>query len=117
LRNAFRLPSTAAAHDAWEEFAAALDDDFNTPEALAMLHEWASRGAHDVLRNGLDVFGLGTLAELPAAPPGVVELAERRRDARERRDFESADRLRVEIEEAGWDVRDVRDGFQLVPKT
>jgi cysteinyl-tRNA synthetase len=117
LRNAFRLPSAAAAQDDWEEFATALDDDFNTPEALAILHEWASRGAHGVLRDGLEVFGLGTLAELPTAPPGVVHLAERRRDARERRDFGAADRLRAEIEVSGWEVRDVRDGFQLVPKT
>ncbi len=116
LRNAFRLPS-APVQDGWEEFAAAPDDDFNTPAALAILHEWASHGAHGVLCAGLEVFGLGTLAELPAAPPRVVQLAERRRDARERRDFEVADRLRAEIEEAGWDVRDVRDGFQLVPKT
>ena len=39
-------------------------------------------------------------------------------DARERKDFAEGDRLRDEIEAAGWEVRDVdaEPGFQLVPK-
>jgi cysteinyl-tRNA synthetase len=45
-------------------------------------------------------------------------LARRRAEARERRDFGEGDRLRDEIEAAGWEVRDVdaEPGFQLVPK-
>ena len=31
-------------------------------------------------------------------------------------DFEEEDRLRTEIAAAGWVVRDVAEGFQLVPK-
>jgi cysteinyl-tRNA synthetase len=97
----------------WDSFAAALEDDFNTPEALAVMHRWRD---HELLRRGLDVFGLASLAELQEAPPEVVELAERRRQARAERDFHEADRLREEIEAAGWEARDVADGFQLVPK-
>jgi cysteinyl-tRNA synthetase len=44
----------------------------------------------------------------------VVALAERRIAARSAREFEEADRLRAEIEAAGWDVRDEADGFRLV---
>ena len=36
--------------DAWERFAAALDDDFNTPAALAVMHEWRD---HELLRRAL----------------------------------------------------------------
>jgi cysteinyl-tRNA synthetase len=97
----------------WEAFAAALEDDFNTPDALAVLHGWRD---HELLRRALDVFGLASLAEGVDAPAEVVELAERRRAARAARDFEEADRLRAEIEAAGWEARDVADGFQLVPK-
>jgi cysteinyl-tRNA synthetase len=43
-------------------------------------------------------------------------LAERRAEARAAREFEEADRLRREIEAAGWEVRDVANGFQLVPR-
>jgi cysteinyl-tRNA synthetase len=97
----------------WETLAAALEDDFNTPEALAVLHGWRD---HDLLRRALGVFGLASLAEGVAPPPEIVELAERRSQARAARDFDEADRLRAEIEAAGWEVRDVADGFQLVPK-
>src|SRR4051794_38505774 len=97
----------------WDAFAHALEDDFNTPEALAVLHGWRD---HDLLRRALEVFGLASLAEAADAPREIVELAERRRDARAARNFDEADRLRSEIEAAGWEARDVADGFQLVPK-
>ena len=96
--------------------ARALDDDFNTPEALALFHDWRSRGETASLRWGLGLFGLESLAEAATAPPELVELAERRSEARGRGEFDEADRLRQEIEANGWVVRDVADGFQLVPK-
>jgi len=114
FREVFRNPSEPAPDGAWERFAAALDDDFNTPEALAVMHEWRD---HELLRRALAVFGLDSLAEQEEAPAEVVSLAERRQEARARRDFEAADRLRAEIEETGWDVRDVPAGYQLVPRT
>ena len=113
FREVFRAPSQRAPEDAWERFAAALDDDFNTPDALAVMHEWRD---HDLLRRGLDVFGLASLAESREAPGELVDLARRRDEARARRDFQEADRLREEIGRAGWEVRDVSDGFRLVPK-
>jgi cysteinyl-tRNA synthetase len=113
FREVFRAPSQPAAEDAWERFAAALDDDFNTPEALAVMHEWRD---HELLRRALGVFGLDSIAESREAPGELVDLARRREEARSRRDFQEADRLREEIGRAGWDVRDVSDGFRLVPK-
>jgi cysteinyl-tRNA synthetase len=56
------------------------------------------------------------LAETAAAPAELVALAEQREAARAGRDFDEADRLRSEIESRGWEVRDVEDGFQLVPR-
>jgi cysteinyl-tRNA synthetase len=113
FREVFRNPSEPAPEGAWERFAAALDDDFNTPDALAVIHEWRD---HDLLRRALDVFGLGSLAESEEAPVELIELAEQRQQARDRGDFAEADRLRREIEAAGWEVRDVADGFRLVQK-
>jgi cysteinyl-tRNA synthetase len=113
LREVFRNPSEPAPAGEWERFAAALDDDFNTPEALAIMHSWRD---HDLLRRALDVFGLASIAEQREAPPEVIELAERREQARVERNFDEADRLRAEIEAAGWEARDVADGFQLVPR-
>jgi cysteinyl-tRNA synthetase len=114
LREVFRGPTQPAAEGAWGRFTAALEDDFNTPDALAVMHEWRD---HELLRRALDVFALGSLAVHVAAPPEVVRLAEERVVARERKDWTEADRLRDEIAAAGWEVRDVASpaGFLLVP--
>jgi cysteinyl-tRNA synthetase len=115
FRDVFRSPSEAAPEGAWERFAAALDDDFNTPEALAVMHEWRD---HELLRRALAIFSLDSLAEQQSAPAEVVALAEQRVAARAAGDWGEADRLRAAIEDAGWVVRDVAGdgGFQLVPK-
>src|SRR3954447_22085960 len=60
LRNAFTLEGEPVEEGRWSAFAAALDDDFNTPEALAIMHSWRD---HDLLRRALGVFGLASLAE------------------------------------------------------
>jgi cysteinyl-tRNA synthetase len=111
LRDVFRGSSEPAPDGAWHRFAAALEEDFNTPAALAVMHEWRD---HDLLRQALGIFGLESLAEDEQAPAEVVELAERRILARTAREFDEADRLRGEIEASGWDVRDEADGFRLV---
>jgi cysteinyl-tRNA synthetase len=113
FREVFRNPGAPAGVDAWSELVDALEDDFNTPAALAVMHGWRDP---ELLRRALEVFGLASLADAEKAPSEIVELAERRRAAREARDFGEADRLRLEIEAAGWEARDVADGYQLVPK-
>jgi len=113
FREVFRGRSEPAAADEWERFEAALEDDFNTPDALAVMHGWRD---HELLRRALDIFGLASLAERHDAPPEIVELAKQRQEARAARDFDEADRLRAEIEAAGWEARDAADGFQLVPR-
>ena len=113
FREVFRNPSEPAAEAEWDRVVAALDDDFNTPDALAIMHGWRD---HELLSRGLGLFGLGKLAETSDAPASVVALSKRRQQARAERDFDEADRLRAEIESAGWMVRDVDDGFRLVPK-
>jgi cysteinyl-tRNA synthetase len=116
FRDVFRGDPVPAPDGAWERFAAALDDDFNTPEALAELHDWRD---HELLLRALEVFGLDSLAEQADAPEDVRALARDRADARAAGDWAEADRLRGEIEARGWVVRDVagNGGFQLVPRT
>ena len=113
FRNVFRSESAPVGE--WEPFARALDEDFNTPDALAVMHGWRD---HELLGRGLEVFGLESLGESREVPAELQELARKRVDARVQRDFDEADRLRAEIEQAGWEVRDVEaePGFQLVPK-
>lgn len=115
LRNAFTLPEAVDDEAGWERFTAALDDDFDTPAALAVLHDWASSGQLGLLRRGLAIFGLDSLAEREEAPPEVVDLADRRAAARVERDFATSDALRDELAALGWEMRDRPDaGYDLV---
>ena len=53
---------------------------------------------------------------MPATPPDAITgLARARADARAARDFATADRLRAEIEAAGWKVVDRGTDFRLSP--
>ncbi|HEV7585583.1 MAG TPA: DALR domain-containing protein, partial [Solirubrobacteraceae bacterium] len=105
-----------------DAFFDALARDFNTPEALSVLNEWIREASRwespgdSQLREMLGVLGLESLlAPVAAAPEEVLELARRRDQARTERDFAAADRLRAEISEHGWEVRDGADGFELLP--
>jgi cysteinyl-tRNA synthetase len=100
----------------WDAFTEALDDDFNTPAALALMHEWRSAGRLDLLMRAMLLFGL-EWPRHPEAPAEVMELADARFAARASRDFEEADRLRAEIEALGWEMQDMPDGgFRLVAR-
>ena len=99
-----------------ERLVEKLDEDFKTPDALAVFHDWRARGLLADLRWGLRLFGLDSVAETVEPPAEVVELARRRMQSRDRGDWAEADQLREEIESTGWRVRDVAGDFQLVPK-
>jgi cysteinyl-tRNA synthetase len=116
LRNALRGEPRVTGD--WDELGAVLDDDFNTPAALAIFHRWAREGALGELQRGLAIFGLGSLGDTVEAPDEIVALARARTEARAARDFAESDRLRDEIAAAGWEVRDTPGapgGFELVP--
>jgi cysteinyl-tRNA synthetase len=114
FRNVFRSPSEPVGD--WADLEAALDDDFNTPEALAVLHGWRD---HDLLRQAFGIFGLESIGEVEEAPAEVAERAAKRREARDAKDFAEADRLRDEIATAGWEVRDVAEppGYRLIRRS
>ncbi len=103
-------------HDgpSWDEFVAVLDDDFNTPAALAVMHEWRRARNLDLLGDALQLFGLAFAVS--EAPLAVKQLARRRLEARAAGDYAEADRLRAELDAAGWEVRDEPAGYRLVPK-
>ena len=99
----------------WERLAEFLDDDFNTPAALALMHDWRSRGLAEDLVRALELFGLDGLTSTSDVPEQIEALAARRQRARDAGDFAESDRLRDEIAAAGWEVRDTPDGYDLYP--
>jgi cysteinyl-tRNA synthetase len=125
LRNSdveYAARQTVAAHR--EAFFDALRNDFNTPKALAALFELIS----DVNREGfsadvepalaemLEVIGFEHLLEDEApVDEALLRLAAERDEAWRTRDFDRADRVRDELRERGYEVRDTPDGPELVP--
>jgi cysteinyl-tRNA synthetase len=115
FRTAFRVAAQRSDAPPWEDFVAALEDDFNTPVALKLLHEWRAAGQLELLERGLRIFGLDISAEVGPVPEEVTRLAERRAAARANGDFKLADDLRQEIVRFGWEVQDVAEGYRLIP--
>jgi cysteinyl-tRNA synthetase len=119
-------PETEALAEHAERFWDHLADDFNTPAARGVLFEWV-REANRRLDRG-ETVGVGTLRELlwalgleslfdedDSADPEAERMMAEREEARAAKDFEWADRLRDELAERGWQVRDTAEGPRLVP--
>jgi cysteinyl-tRNA synthetase len=108
-----------------EAFFDALSDDFNTPQARAILFDWVSE-ANRALDAGaavalgrlpemLHALGLESLLEAEdEAPEELQRLASERDEARAARDFERADEIRDRLAGEGWEIRDTPDGARLV---
>jgi cysteinyl-tRNA synthetase len=117
------------------EFVEAMDDDLNTPRALAALHEVmregnnayadsddsALRGALGAVRGMLDVLGLdpfdpawsgdGGGDQFRGVVDALVTIAlEQREAARARRDWAAADAVRDQLKQAGVVVEDTPYG-------
>jgi len=110
-----------------DAFLDALANDFNTPAALAAMFVWineanargAGVGDRD-LREMLALLGLESLEATKAATdlahsdPEAHQLLERRELARSARDFATADRIREQLRERGWELRDGPEGPELI---
>jgi cysteinyl-tRNA synthetase len=112
FREALVLPEREAP-DEWDRVEAALEDDFNTPEVLAVLHDWGGRGARGLLARGLELFGFDVSFPVPA---DVDEWRRAREEARAARDYAAADAARDRIAAAGWGVTDHSGGTAVWPR-
>lgn len=103
-------------------FEAFIGDDLDMPKAVALAWELVKddgQTAADKKATLLDfdlVFGLNLKAtemvkkEIPAE---VTAIAEVREKARQAKDWSRADKLRVEIEDKGFKIKDTDTGFEL----
>ncbi len=127
--------SGEVAHKKAEEFANALDDDFNTPQALSVFFDVLSRAGKDnfdqgkllgVLLDMDEVFGLGFKDITPAEiieydgvriknesagelSPEIFQLILEREKAREKKDWEKSDELRRTIGAMKYIIEDGED--------
>jgi cysteinyl-tRNA synthetase len=100
-----------------ERFWRAVNDDLDTPQALAILHELdrdesLPAAARFTSVAAFDRFlGLDLAAEVgQVLPDGAAELIAARERARAARDFAAADRLRDQLAAMGIEVTDTRGG-------
>jgi cysteinyl-tRNA synthetase len=115
-------------------FEAAMDDDFNTPQALGVLFDMARALAErrDAGRRepGGFVAGVAELTSLagslgllvhlepPSGPPGEVQrLVAERAEARKRRDWRRSDEIRDRLSDLGWTVEDTPAGPRVFQGT
>jgi len=115
----------------------ALFSDLNTPEALGRcfrlvreLSEAFERGEYEgkheamnEIRRGFqatcDAFGLVVEPKdesTEEAPAEIQDLAQRRWEAKQGKDWPLADQLRDELLAQGWTVKDGKDGYEVVPE-
>lgn len=122
-----------------KRFRAAMDDDFNTALALSdlfgLFKDIKSRllqgdksCADDVKQiidcyNTLDLFRLtpdgyfSSLAKIVGAlPKEIEELAKRRWEAKQAKNWAEADALRAELDSLGYTVKDNKDGYTVSKK-
>ncbi len=105
------------------EFHAALDDDLNTPRALAILHEMLAdtNDAKETLalvKQCDTVLGLGLTTAMVSTRggennPAITEMARKYGELRSNKQFIQSDALRKEIEVLGYSIRDTKDGSRI----
>jgi cysteinyl-tRNA synthetase len=105
------------------EFRAAMDDDLNTPQALAILHEMLADGGNPkekltLVKQCDTVLGLGledAMADASVAEndPKIAEMARIYANLRGNKQFIQSDALRKEIEALGYSIRDTKDGSRI----
>ncbi len=108
-----------------QRFQQAINDDLNTPQALAVL--WGlvksnipREDKYDLMLSFDEVLGLG-LSALPVQQTGlqlpreVKSLLGEREKLRKEGKFKEADRIREEIEKKGWRVKDTSKGTIVEP--
>ena len=112
----------------WKQFEERMDDDISTREAIAVMYD-LSREANKLLsERRLSKKGIDNLVKVfrdfndlvdvmrtektaeSAGDTNIDKLVAAREDARKRRDFAEADRIRKELAEMDIEIQDTKDG-------
>jgi len=111
--------------DAWSR----LTMDLNTPGALGAIFKRLKKvksfdaaeaelvwtGLHFILTSlGLSLPSLEKVETI--VPEDVQELAAKRWEAKQSRNWDESDKLRLQLEELGWEIKDGKDDYEILPK-
>ncbi len=106
------------------DFTSKINDDLNTSEALAILWNVLKDDSLTIFEKkkliskfdqflGLDLF---KKEEDKKIPENVLELLEKRNEARKAKNWKMSDELRIEIESLGFEVKDGQEGSEVISK-
>jgi cysteinyl-tRNA synthetase len=107
-----------------DDFRDVMDDDFDTPAAIALIFEWVrdantalDAGEHTTagaligkVRAATEVLGLELRDDESEGDEQIADLVRQRDEARARKDWTEADRLRDEISALGYVIEDTANG-------
>ncbi|MDP1629755.1 MAG: hypothetical protein Q8L57_03995, partial [bacterium] len=111
------------------QFVKEMDDDFNTPKAMAVIFNLIKEANKLIAENKLSKNGAGKIlkffreidglfAILPekekTIPDAVKKLAKKRESARLAKNWQEADRLRAEIKKTGYQIEDTPQGPKIM---
>ena len=106
------------------EFKERIEDDLNMPRVLALCWELVADDLPDAAKKATllhfdQVMGLGLAEWTPQeeeTPDPIRELAAQRQQARDAKDWATADALRDEIAAAGYEIEDTPQGPNIRPR-
>ena len=128
LRNGYRLHKEgkddvedSVVSELEERFHKAINDDLNMPLAMGVVWETVrfdkkSPKLANLLLKFDQVLGLNVDKEQEnkeEIPEEIMELVEKRKIARENKDWAKSDELRDLIKEKGYDIKDLKDGVEI----
>ena len=110
----------SVSHKYKEIFEEAMNDNLNTGEALATLwklikdEKVSDKDKKATLLDFDLVFSFGLKDwKKESIPKNILELAEKRSSARAEKNWAKSDELREEIQNLGYDIKDVADGVEI----
>jgi len=122
-RNATAHTNPTVINELRHAFIDAINNDLNTPKALAVLHQALKQpNSQDiyqlittefdqVLSLSLDT-AVNTVTDI-IIPAEITTMAEQRLQAKQQRDWKTADDLRNKITAAGYQINDTADGYSI----
>lgn len=120
IQNQDSLSSVDA--DLQNKFDQALGDNLNTPKLLTQLHIALSEPHANTLDIVKDLeekvlkiwlFSADDFSEI-SVPDQILALAEQRKQAKADKNYALADQIRAELLDQWWEIKDTKDGFELI---
>jgi cysteinyl-tRNA synthetase len=117
------IGGNSALNEYRQRFLEAINDDLNMPEALAVMWDifretkLPAQAKLNLIYDFDKVLGLslaqaGKKEEIEI-PAEVMELVNKRADAKKAKDFKTADEIRKMVRELGWEIIDKKDGAEI----